>query len=84
MLDAAVEAVEERGEIRAGQGEVGPRLGEHGGERDSGVGQRLGEGIDVLAGGAPHLDGVESGGGRGADPVGGVRAGLGEEQFDVG
>jgi hypothetical protein len=44
---------------------------------------RLWRGIDVLVERAPHLDRVEASGGRGADPVSGVRAGLGEQQLDV-
>ena len=84
VLDGEVETLVERGEIGARVGVGHPRPREQRGHLHAGVGERLGERVEVLVGGEPHLDGVEARGSRGADPVTGVGTGLGEEQFDVG
>ena len=84
VLDGEVEALVERREIGAREGVAHPRAGDQRGQLHAGVGERLGQGVEVLVGREPHLDGVEARGRGGADPVAGVVAGLGEEQFDVG
>ena len=76
VLDGEVEALVERREIGAREGVAHPRPGDHRGQLHAGVGERLGQGVEVLVGREPHLDGVEAGGRGGADPVAGVRRRL--------
>src|SRR5918998_926596 len=51
-------------------------IGGQRGQLHAGVGERLLQGVEVLVGREPHLDGVETGSGRGADPVTGVVPGF--------
>ena len=76
VLDGEVEPLVERREIGAREGVAHPGAGEQRGQLHAGVGERLVQGVEVLVGREPHLDGVEARGGRGADPVAGVRRRL--------
>ena len=85
VVHPAGQAVQERGAIGLpGQGEVGARFGQHRGEGDTGIAERRAEGVEVLLEGAPDFDGVEPGRRGRPHPVRIIRAGLGEQQFDVG
>ena len=68
-LDAGVEPGVESIVVAGRDHELHARFRQLGGELDSGFLERVLQGGDVLARGAPHFDGVEAGCGRGADPV---------------